>query len=154
MQILLLISFIFFSIPASVIDIKKLIIPDWCVLTGIPVISVLRFFILNENLLLILSNMIAGALLFYAVRYVTGNKLGMGDVKFSALMGVFNRFPDWFTAVLIASISALLFTLTALAAGKIQRESKIPFAPFLSAGSIGAYFFHHSLISIIQGYLH
>lgn len=153
-QIFLLIAFLFFAVPASITDIKKLVIPNWCSFSGILVISILRLCILKDNFLSTLVNLIAGALFFYTVRYVTGKRLGMGDVKFSALMGVFNRFPGWFTAVFIASISALLFTLAACAAGKIKRESKVPFAPFLSAGSIGAYFLHNVLISFIQGYLH
>ncbi|MCK5201790.1 MAG: hypothetical protein KAR21_25730, partial [Spirochaetales bacterium] len=67
-----------------------------------------------------------------------------GDVKFAALMGVFIGFPGWFAAAGLASLLGLIFASAGLISGKLNKSSKIPFAPFLTVGSIGAYFINYN----------
>lgn len=139
-------AFIMFSIPASVIDIKHKRIPDWIVFPGIAVLLGLRAFSFRDPTLKILLEMIAGSLILFGIRLSTKGKLGMGDVKFAALMGVFIGFPGWFIATGLASILGLVFASAGLASGKLNKSSKIPFAPFLTVGSIGAYFVNYDIL--------
>ncbi len=144
------IIFLFFAGSACVTDIKHRRIPDWSVFTGIAVLSALRLFMFHDAPLIIAAEVSAGPLIFMGIRLLTKGKLGMGDVKFAALMGVFTGFPGWFTAAAFASFSGLLFALSGIAAGKLNRNSKIPFAPFLTAGSIFASFINPVLLGKIS----
>lgn len=152
-QTILLISFITFSFPVCVIDIKDKRIPDWSVFPGIIVLSALRFFMFGDSAGEIISDMLTGSLLFIAVRFFTKGNLGLGDVKFAALMGVFNSFPGWFFATATASFFGLIFALTGIFSGKLNRSSKIPFAPFLTAGSIITFFLNLTLLPKIKGFI-
>lgn len=139
-------AFIIFSVPASVIDIKQKRIPDWIVFPGVIVLLCFRVFGFENSALLILSDIILGSLIFFGIRFLTKGKLGMGDVKFAALMGVFIGFPGWFVATGLASLLGLAFAVTGLFFGKINKDTKIPFAPFLTVGSIGAYFINYDIL--------
>ena len=148
------ISFLIFASTACVTDIKYRRIPDWTTFLGIGILSVLRLFLLKDTPVIILAELFYGVILFLGIRILTGGKLGMGDVKFAALMGLFNGFPQWFTAVAIASFSGLLFMLAGMAIGKLNRNSRIPFAPFLTAGSIGAFITAPELLKTVGRYMH
>jgi len=144
-SLLSLVIFIIFSIPASIIDIKQKRVPDWIVFPGVAVIIGLRVFCLGDPLMQLLLEMIAGSLILFGIRLLTIGKLGMGDVKFAALMGVFIGFPKWFIAAGLASLIGLLFAVIGLLSGMINTNTKIPFAPFLTAGSIVAYFINYKI---------
>ncbi len=133
-----LVIFLLFSIPACAADIKHNRIPNQTVYPAILILTALKL-ICRIPFSAFLPGLFAGALIFYAIRVFTGGKMGMGDVKFAALMGLFNGFPYWFTAVFIASLTALIFILPGIVTGRIHTDTKIPFAPFLTAGSIMAY---------------
>lgn len=106
---------------------------------------------LHDAPLILAAELLSGALLFMGIRLITGGKLGMGDVKFAALMGVFTGFPGWFIAAGLASLFGLLFAAAGLLTGRLDRNSRIPFAPFLTLGSIGAYFAAPILLKTITG---
>ncbi len=145
--------FIIFSGVACVTDIRYRRIPDWIVLSAVITLSVFRIFLSDDSEGRILPDILAGPVIFMAVRLFTKGKLGMGDVKFSALMGVFNGFPEWFFATAIASFLGLLFAVAGLITGKLNKKSRIPFAPFLTAGSMGAWFAGPFLLQKMAGYL-
>ncbi len=138
-NILFLSVFIMVSIPASIIDVKYRIIPDWCVISGSVILFFLRLYISRDVLLIISLDMFSGPFIFMMIRLISRGKLGMGDVKFSALMGLFLGFPGWFAALSAASFLGLLFAAAGCIAGALNKTSRIPFAPFLTAGSIGVY---------------
>ena len=145
-NVLFIITFLIFSIPASVVDIKNKRIPDWTVLSGITVLSALRFCCFGDSAGRLVLELLSGAVIFFGIRLLTKGKLGMGDVKFAALMGVFTGFPRWFAAAGFASILGLLFALIGILFGRIDKNTKIPFAPFLTVGSIGAYFVNYNIL--------
>ena len=142
--------FIFFSVTASVVDIKQKRIPDWIVFPGAAVILGLRVFGFGDPVMRIFLEMIAGALILFGIRFFTKGKLGMGDVKFAAFMGVFVGFPRWFVAAGLASLLGLIFAFAGIISGKLDRNSKIPFAPFLTVGSIGAYIVNYDILLKFQ----
>lgn len=144
--IIFLVTFLIFSIPACVIDIKHKRIPDWTVSSGLALLAALRFFSFGDPLVKIVLDMISGSLIFAGIRVFTKGKLGMGDVKFAAFMAVFIGFPGWFVATGLASLLGLVFAAIGLFLGKINKNTKIPFAPFLTVGSIGAYFVNYDIL--------
>jgi leader peptidase (prepilin peptidase) / N-methyltransferase len=130
-----LLIFLFLSITASVIDIKQKKIPDWIVFPGIIILTGFRIIFFEDLLYVIAINIITGPVLFFIVYFLTHGKLGMGDIKYSALMGVFTGLPGLFVAIGLASILGLLFAVAGLTLGIFHLKTKIPFAPFLSLGS-------------------
>lgn len=139
-RILFTVAFLIFSIPACIVDIRQKRIPDRIVFSGLAVLFVIRFFVFGDSAGSISLEMLTGSLIFVVIRLLTKGKLGMGDVKFAAFMAVFTGFPGWFIAVGSASVFGLFFAITGLISGRLNKSSKIPFAPFLTVGSIGAYY--------------
>ncbi len=135
-------SFIIFSsisAAASVSDIKHLRIPDILTVTGIISLLSVKIAMTAENPFPTVCGLFSAGMLFMAVRVLTEGKLGMGDVKFSALTGAFLGFPGWVTAAAAASAAGLVFASAGIASGRINKNTRIPFAPFLTAGSITAF---------------
>ena len=138
-SLVLLAIFLLVAIPVSVFDIRTRRIPNWIVFTGIVFLFALRFLYFKDSPVSLFINILTGGLIFYSVRLFTKGKLGMGDVKFAAFIALFAGFPLFFAAVGVASLAGLAFALAGMAMGKIKKTTKIPFAPFLTAGSIVIY---------------
>lgn len=73
------------------------------------------------------------SLLTLALLYPGG--LGMGDVKFAALLGAFLGFYA-FMAVLLGALLGAVVGGALLAAGRTTRRTPLPFGTFLSAGGL------------------
>ena len=140
-----LVIFLVLSITASVIDIRSKIIPDWIVFPGIIILTGFRIIFFGDLLYVMAINIMTGPVLFLIVHFLTNGKLGMGDIKYSALMGIFIGLPGLFVAIGLASIMGLIFAVIGLLSGRINNNTKIPFAPFLTAGSIVAYFINYKI---------
>ena len=138
--------FLFFSISASVIDIKHKRIPNRIVLTGIFILTGFRILFFDDLLYILAVKIIAGPVLFIIVYLLTDGKLGMGDVKYSALMGVFIGLPGLFIAIGLSSIMGLIFAVIGLHFGRINIKTKIPFAPFLTLGSFLTFYIFYTII--------
>lgn len=70
--------------------------------------------------------------------FLTGKRLGGGDVKLAAVMGLFFLMDRSFSAVMYALILCCLFSLVMLAAKKVTLKQQIPLCPFLLTGTIAA----------------
>jgi leader peptidase (prepilin peptidase)/N-methyltransferase len=75
------------------------------------------------------------AALFRQVRGVEG--LGFGDQKFAAAAGIWIGWDQIAPMLLIASCSALAFSITrSLKQGTFDRATRLPFGPFLGLGVV------------------
>ena len=128
-------------IVLSAIDIRHHILPDglnaFLALTGLTT-CILYY---SDQLLLQFAGALFGFGIFFAIgeiyHRVRGRPgLGMGDAKLMAAGGFWIGAQGILTALFIASLSALAFVAIANAACNqpIQRQSRIPFGPFLSLG--------------------
>ena len=72
------------------------------------------------------------------VYLVSRGGMGAGDVKLSALMGVFLGWKLVLAALFLAFLSGAVTGILLLAAGLKGRKDPIPFGPFLAFGGIGA----------------
>jgi prepilin signal peptidase PulO-like enzyme (type II secretory pathway) len=140
---LVLLIFLVFALPASAIDMRDCRIPDLLVFPGFAAVFL---FLLNSQAD-VLSNRLAAALLsglfFFIIRRFTG-ALGLGDVKFSMLIGLCCGLPWACAAFLVAAVTGIAFILIARR-GEQERRKPLPFAPFLSAGVIAAFIFSRFL---------
>jgi prepilin signal peptidase PulO-like enzyme (type II secretory pathway) len=138
-----LLIFLVFALPASVIDIRSYRIPDLLIF---PCFAAVFVFLLNAQIS-VLPNRLAAALLsglfFFIIRRFTG-ALGLGDVKFAALIGLCCGLPWVCAAFLVAALTGIAGILIARR-GRPQRDVPLPFAPFLTAGVIAAFVFSRFL---------
>lgn len=76
---------------------------------------------------------------FLALLVVSRNGIGLGDVKLAAFVGMYLAWLGWRTlafGTLSAFLLALVGTAPLLVARRIERCTRIPFAPFMFAGAI------------------
>jgi prepilin signal peptidase PulO-like enzyme (type II secretory pathway) len=130
--------FLGFALPISFIDIRSYRIPD---VLSIPCFLLILILHIRDNPGL-LPNFLAAAffsaLVFFLIRLATRG-LGLGDVKFAALTGLFCGLPWAWAAFLLAAIAGL-GAAPFLASRKTKKNPPlIPFAPFLSLGAVAAY---------------
>jgi len=129
--------FFAFAIPISIIDAQTLRIPDALSLGGIAA------FLLYELLFptsVLLSRILGGSfgfLLFLLLRETTKG-LGFGDVKYAAFIGIYAGFRLSFVVLLCASCLALFYALISRHLKNDGYKVRIPFAPFLTVGSVCA----------------
>jgi leader peptidase (prepilin peptidase)/N-methyltransferase len=62
--------------------------------------------------------------------------MGGGDIKLAALIGIFVGPKEVFMALLLAFFVAALVGLVSMGLGKARATSQIPFAPFISLGTL------------------
>jgi leader peptidase (prepilin peptidase)/N-methyltransferase len=125
------------ALIASIIDIKYYKIPDLLTFPGIIILVILVFFLERSFIFeSLLASVICFAFLFTLSVLTKG--MGFGDVKFGILTGFVCGFQGSFIALLVASLAGLLFAVTLLFLKKINRTTRIPFAPFLLIGTISA----------------
>lgn len=137
-QVGLLIIFLSFSIPASIIDLREFRLPNKLLLTLF--LSLSLWIALTNIKTLPLALLAAGSsfLFFFGIRFFTKG-LGLGDVKFAACIGLFCGPKLIFIAFLIASVAGIVVALLLLHRGKVSKNQKIPFGPFLTIGALGAW---------------
>lgn len=142
-----------------VYDLRWYLLPNRIIypLAGIAgLLALIRVSTASEPLQAVVDTALAvvvGGGLFYVLFQVSGGKwIGGGDVKLGWLLGLVLGTPG--QAALMIFIAALLGTLVSLplvVRKKLERNSIIPFGPFLIVGAFVAMLFGQS---IIDWYLH
>jgi prepilin signal peptidase PulO-like enzyme (type II secretory pathway) len=130
-----LLIFLAFALPASAIDIRSQRIPDLIVFPCFATIFIFLLIAQTEALPNRLAAALLSALFFFALRRFAGG-LGLGDVKFAALIGLCCGLPLACAAFLAAALTGIAGCLVSRRGGK---EKPLPFAPFLAAGTIAAF---------------
>jgi prepilin signal peptidase PulO-like enzyme (type II secretory pathway) len=132
-----LLIFLAFALPASAIDLRSFRIPDLLVF---PCFALVFLFLLIAQIDA-LPNRLAAALLsglfFFLIRRCAGG-LGLGDVKFAMLIGLCCGLP-WACAAFLAAALMGIAALLVARRGKPERGRPLPFAPFLTAGTVAAF---------------
>jgi prepilin signal peptidase PulO-like enzyme (type II secretory pathway) len=140
MENLPLFVFSVFALIITVIDIRSFRIPDLLVFPCYGFLLIIKAVTDFSGLPAALAASLLSGLFFYIIRYVIGG-LGIGDIKYAALIGLFCGLPGACIAFLCAAVLGLLAVLVLRLAGKFAANQPVPFAPFLSIGAITAYFF-------------
>jgi leader peptidase (prepilin peptidase)/N-methyltransferase len=132
---------LFLLFIASISDIKTKTIPDWISMAGT------AFFIITESVsrgsfpFTAAGGGLLGFTVFMCTRIISGRRLGMGDVKLSALTGAALGIKGWYPAAAAAVTAALAFSLVMIMLKKFNFDTKLPFAPFLFIGALAAVIF-------------
>ncbi|MCD6551006.1 A24 family peptidase [Thermotoga sp.] len=117
-------------IAISFIDLETFLIPDYLNFT---VVASSFIVALRERFLDHLMAFFIVTAMFLVLKFFYRDGLGMGDVILAMGMGILlSPFPA-IIAVLVASISGILFALIR-GKGKMDIKMRIPFGPFLALG--------------------
>jgi leader peptidase (prepilin peptidase)/N-methyltransferase len=76
--------------------------------------------------------------------------MGLGDVKLIAAIGTFVGWEGILFTIVAASFIGAVYGLTAIALGKRERSSKIPFGPYLAVGAVIWLFWGNTLGPLYQ----
>lgn len=126
-------------------DIRYGIIPDIIVFPTLALqmaLLLLQYSVYNPMLWLPFLAAGTVALLFLFIVIITrGLGMGLGDVKFSLVMGLFLGYPGIVHALYIAFLTGALAAVILILGKKKKLRQTIPFGPFLILGMFGAALF-------------
>ena len=144
--------FVWFLIPAIMIDIKHQLLPDSLTLS----LLWLGLIANTQNLFTSLSNAVWSAVLAYLslwlfirVFYWLTGKIGMGNGDFK-LFAAFGAWFGWTVLPFIlffASCIGLVYGVVFLKITQQSKETPIPFGPFLGIAGLLALFFRQSILT-------
>lgn len=123
------------AIVAAFIDLHWQIIPNTLVLfglgLGIIIIIFLRPFSWSP-----LLGFLAGGLIMLALYIFSGGMMGLGDVKYMALIGLYIGWPTILMVMLLSYTIGAVISLFLLLARLKKMKDAIPLGPFISLGAI------------------
>ncbi len=121
-----------FSIGFSITDITKRQISNiWviiCLLFGILKI-ILNIEILSQSIL----GFISAFIISYTIYFISKGKIGMGDVKMLACIGLYTGFYSFVKVLFWAVLLTVIFGIILIFLKKADKNTELPFAPFLTA---------------------
>lgn len=128
------------------IDIQQHRLPNRIVYpwAGLTLILLVLITFLTGDLLGLGRSLAAGlgwAALFLAVRLIHPPSIGMGDVKLTAVLGMYTGFVGWEVLLVGVALSFLLggvVSLWLLLTKRVSSSSRIAFGPFLVLGAAAA----------------
>lgn len=108
------------------------------------------YYLLTQPLLILPAVLtgIVNIVLFYIVRQLTKG-LGLGDVKFAGFIGLFLGIPNSFIAFGLAAMTGIILSLILVFFHKSTTKQPIPFAPFMTVGTLitGMFCIHSEFIA-------
>lgn len=131
---------IIISIFLALYDIKKKRVPN--IITLLLFLAALLYkIVFKEELIYSLLSGVGAFVTFLIVYLVSKGKMGMGDCKYTAVIAFYFGYYFWLQSILYTSVIAIIVSLVLLMLKKIDRETKIPFMPFLVSGWILNYIY-------------
>ena len=132
-EVLSMALFFVFSFGITLADIRKGEVPRVAFVIAFPIFFVLRVgwgrFPLWESA----AGMLAGLSVFLFAFFISGGKLGLADVWYSALIGLVLGPRRWYGAACLACAGGAIALL-------VIGKHRIPFIPFMALGSVAMIF--------------
>jgi leader peptidase (prepilin peptidase)/N-methyltransferase len=143
-------------IVITFIDLDFQIIPDTITLPGIPIGVIAASLVLpdpfDRSSILGLSGaligLFTGGAIFYAIAVLSRGGMGGGDIKMMAMVGAF---MGWKSTLLTTFAGSLLGSCVGIFLMVVKgkgRKTKIPFGPFLAAGTLISLFYGQEILSL------
>jgi len=130
--------FLLAAIPVTASDLRDRTIPNGAVVLGVGLALWWSWTRGPSAVLDALVGGIVGAGLFGGIWLLFRGRMGLGDVKFAAVVGAFCGTLGLLVAVFISSALGLLVALVLISQDRRRLRMRIPYAPFLSAGGAAA----------------
>ena len=139
--------FISVLIPIAVIDAQHYIIPNVIsligLILGLGIVGAIAYFDNNlDYLRLRLIGFVAGGLMLWLVAYIGSailrkKAMGGGDVKLMAIIGLFlGAWPALPMVIGFSALSGAIIGTILISTGKKNRQSPIPYGPFLAGAAV------------------
>ncbi|MCI4625295.1 MAG: prepilin peptidase [Candidatus Magnetoovum sp. WYHC-5] len=143
-------------IVVTFIDLEFMIIPDRITLAGIIIGLIASSFILinphkTNELLGITGSLIGlftGGGIFYIIALISRGGMGGGDIKMMAMVGSILGWQSVLMTMFIGSLLGTLYGLPLMIFKGKGRKTKIPFGPFLAAGTLLVMLFGKELLHV------
>ena len=127
-----------------VYDLKWYLLPDKVVwpLVGLGVVDFVNTALwqhwpLSQAIAELTLSVMVIAGVYYALYFFSKGKwVGFGDVKLGLFMGLALGWQAGLACLLLANVIGCLFVVPGLLTGKLKRDSRIPFGPFLIIGFV------------------
>ncbi len=142
------------SIALALIDLDTHTLPNRIVIPSYFVGAILlgTTAVMNGNygnILRALAGMCVLGLFYFALALIYPGGMGMGDVKFAGVLGLFLGYLGW-NVLLVGAFSAFvlggLFALALMVSRRASRTSGIPFGPWMLTGAWVGVFFSTSIV--------
>ena len=143
--ILALYDFRWKTLPSSIIYVNSLFV----------VVGLSLYVISSGNFSILISRiwgvLIGGGIFWVVYQISDGKWIGGGDVRLGFLLGLIVGGPmNSIFMLMIASFSALIFTVPQLLSSKLGAKSQIPFGPFLIFGCVVVFLFSNTINSFLK----
>ena len=144
-------------ISAAIIDIKTRKIPNYIIIAGLAIgiaVNVIRAFVYCDFSIIIscLAGALAGGLPLIAVSLASHGGMGMGDVKFMAMIGSFLGPRCAIEALIVAILAGGVYGVILLILKKKNLKSAFAFGPFLAFGGFCVIFldkYIHQFLAVV-----
>lgn len=120
-------------IPMTIKDIKTRHVNAYLILGAILGVLAIRVSIMGDKDIEILLDMIPGAIMLF-VAMLSGQKIGYGDGLLLLFVGTVTGYPTTIVSLLISMILSAFLSGVLLIMKKVDKETEIPFVPFMSLG--------------------
>ncbi|MCG8403509.1 MAG: prepilin peptidase [Firmicutes bacterium] len=143
--------FLAMLVLVSVIDIYHRIIPDEALLAATIIGLPLLFLASLDYLISGVIGFFAAGLLLLVIAAVSRGGMGGGDVKLSAVMGLFLGWQGVAVALFLSFLAGGVISILLLATKIKGRKDAVPFGPYLALGGIIAAFYAERIIAWYMG---
>ena len=141
------------------IDIDFQIIPDVITIPGTFISLVLGAFLMKDPFLrssllgfkASLIGCVLGFGLFYAIAILSRGGMGGGDIKMMAMVGALTGWKGVLLTTFAGSLLGSIIGIALMALKGKGRKTKIPFGPFLAAGSAISVLFGQEILRLYLG---
>ena len=146
-------------ITAGIVDLRIRILPNIINAAGIAaafIISVITGIITSGFGPIrdcLLGAAVCGAPFFF-IALIKKDGMGMGDVKFAALIGAFLGLFGGLCALWLGIVLGGIASAALIIAKKATRKSSIPFGPFMAIGALTMIFFGDAIKSFLSAAYH
>ncbi|ACV63445.1 peptidase A24A domain protein [Desulfofarcimen acetoxidans DSM 771] len=134
-------------VVAAFIDLEHGIIPDQVVVAalvlGVPVL----FLASPYKLISGLTGFAAAGIIMLVIALLAPGGMGGGDVKLSAVIGLYLGWPNVLAGLFLAFLSGGLVGIVLLCSGRKKRKDHVPFGPYLALGGVTGIFAADRLIN-------
>lgn len=132
------------GVAISIVDLREKRIPNRMLLVTAPTVAALLAAALlvagdPGGLLRVLAGSAAMFGLYFGIALLAPSAMGMGDVKFAALLGGAlgaAGLTAWLVGLFAAFLIGGLVAIVALVAGRVGWRGSIPFGPWMVAGTV------------------
>lgn len=137
---------LFLLIIIAFIDFRHKIIPNKILLVGTTVGIAVNLAVGKSSFPEMILGLVSAGTVLLLVALASKGGIGGGDVKLSAMLGIYLGWQHALQTVFLAAILAALAGLGLILAGKANRNTAIPFGPFLAASTF-LYFLGQPLLN-------